>query len=475
AGTSPKGLVEETARLISEARYNNKILQFLQDQMMATVKVWGNEPHEELMVTLRACKRMIGRHARRFDLDKFYTVGDAKWLAERLSQILEEHLNKRSVYYIVRSSIPEDRVLEDRQWLNDCLRFLFSERTDGEPSKFLGEWQQLKLELQRKLDNLTFIEEGDYMIPNLEAPIGRTRHNEVHRAQWKGPAIGEGTKSVCPGDDVAVKKVIPGAYEMPWEKLAQFYSEVVLQASITHPNVARILAIGTNGVMVLDLADGDLAWWCKRQPLGDNTQLFIQVLRQAASGLRHLHDKRLVHRDIKPQNFLVFTGTDSEGQRGEESNHLAQSQIPIVQVCDFGLTVGQLEDSRVTTVTPQPGTEMYRPPELHNGKRHSRKSDVYSFGVVMNELVANMVRRTSSLPYGGAEGHALMKMQSIGKLAFQIPEECPNTLKDLILKCFDTAPSARPSMQEVEDVLEGLCKDFGVRQKAQPPATSLGG
>jgi len=86
----------------------------------------------------------------------------------------------------------------------------------------------------------------------------------------------------------------------------------------------------------------------------------LAIARQVLSALEYAHQRKLLHRDIKPGNILV----NDEG---------------LVKVVDFGLAK-RLVDSAFTshTTTGMPGTPLFMAPELLNGERATFRADIYS-------------------------------------------------------------------------------------------------
>lgn len=88
-----------------------------------------------------------------------------------------------------------------------------------------------------------------------------------------------------------------------------------------------------------------------------------KIAEGVLSGLSYLHERRIIHRDIKPQNILL----GSEGQ---------------VKLCDFGVS-GEVVNSLATTFT---GTSYYMAPERIQGQPYTVTSDVWSLGLTIMEV-----------------------------------------------------------------------------------------
>lgn len=127
-----------------------------------------------------------------------------------------------------------------------------------------------------------------------------------------------------------------------------FQNEAIALDRVRHPNVISRLGHGTardlSGTifhyLVLEyMPGGDLQRLIRERPPGLKNGL--RYLEQVCAGLRHAHDKGVIHRDIKPQNLLL--SGDHE----------------IVKIADFGVARVHQADTPITRV----GTNVYAPPE----------------------------------------------------------------------------------------------------------------
>ncbi|XP_038075579.1 mitogen-activated protein kinase kinase kinase 20-like [Patiria miniata] len=173
-----------------------------------------------------------------------------------------------------------------------------------------------------------------------------------------------------------------------------------------------------------------------------------------ARGLHYIHQQKYQHGDVKSQN-MVITRDDT------------------LKICDFG-TARHCE-STFTTENIR-GSWAWMAPEVigerHNSQPQTKakvthKSDVFSYAVVVWELL------TGKEPFAGETTLDFMQATGGQRRRLEIPKECPQTLRDLLTKCWDHDHTKRPRMDEILSRSElgriTLCSDFDIDRIAPEP------
>lgn len=155
------------------------------------------------------------------------------------------------------------------------------------------------------------------------------------------------------------------------ERVERFEREAHATSRLQHPNIVTIYDHWEEKgrhFIAMEYLDGqtlrDLMQAQGALPLKDA----INIAAQTLSALAHAHDRKVIHRDIKPDNIFVLPG-----------GH--------VKLTDFG--IARLTEQPALTSNGQVfGTPSYMSPEQIEGKHIDHRSDLFSVGVLLYEMLA---------------------------------------------------------------------------------------
>ena len=209
---------------------------------------------------------------------------------------------------------------------------------------------------------------------------------------------------------------------------------------LKHPNVIEIfeLAQDRQGVpfLVMEFHSGKNIKLLLGEGVERIAYLVPTLIRTAAEGLAYFHDQGWVHRDIKPDNYLV-------GDEGE------------AKLIDFALA--QKQSSAWARLMPGSrkiqGTRSYMAPEQIRAKPADRRADIYSFGCMMWEIVTGRTPFTASNPDELLRKHLHQPPPPAASTNKNVTVDC----NDLIVRMMAKKPQDRPqSMWDVVRTLQAI-------------------
>lgn len=239
--------------------------------------------------------------------------------------------------------------------------------------------------------------------------------------------------------------------------VARFTREAFAAAQLSHPNIIQIYDIGeTNGTRFFSMEyvpGRTLAELVKQRGKLDPETAVGYVL-QAARGLKHAHDRGMIHRDVKPDNLML----DDQGHI--KLGDLGLVKTPATRRHDDSLG-GQSSDSDaglnslphdMTGARIALGTPAYMSPEqCRDAANVDHRADIYSLGCTLYVLV------TGRQPFDGTTAVELMTKHAYEPLVppehivARVPREVSEVIQRMMAK---EADDRFQSMGEVIRTLE---------------------
>ena len=274
-------------------------------------------------------------------------------------------------------------------------------------------------------------------------PIGRGASGLVHRGVWEHGRVKR---------DVAIKELLLTSSEiMHAEALEDFLIEITYMHALRHENVVDFIGIALppgeelNLYLVTELMQyGSVRDVLDKKGSNLPFSLRLRLTLDAAKGVEHLHKKKLIHRDLKPQNLLVNKGW-------------------VCKVSDFGVSTVRPTITRTMTCI---GTPVYMAPEVLSKNKYSEKADVYSFGVLLYELFTGYI--PYSRPPYDTMNQAQLMLVILEESARPSLDGMHPALAQLIQDCWNTDASLRPAMPELIVRLRRLKGQLDAEMPQQP-------
>jgi len=238
---------------------------------------------------------------------------------------------------------------------------------------------------------------------------------------------------------VAVK-VLTGELAVHEELVERFRREAMSAAQLHHPNITQVYDFGEEGdrlFMVMELLEGKDLKELIEGAAGGSVLQRLRLMSQVAAGMGVVHERGLVHRDLKPGNIHVTPdGT--------------------AKIMDFGLV--RLSDSNMTATGMVMGSPAYMSPEQLRGQRVDARSDVFALGAVFYELLAGK----RAFP---GRGLADIMMNVLNREVVPFSEAAPATPAPValaVVRCLRKDPAERyRTAGELHAALEVLEAAYG--------------
>ena len=221
----------------------------------------------------------------------------------------------------------------------------------------------------------------------------------------------------------------------------EFERETKLMAEVAHPTIVRLISYmrpnivdnkPASAVIFTEfMKNGSLEAYLNKAREDpdkyewDNTKKMISLFGIAV-GMKHIHQKGVIHRDLKTGNVL-----------------LDDNLYP--RITDFGL-------SKITKIQETQsvfgGTVQYMAPEvMSEDSYYSFPVDVYAYSMIIYEVITGLP------PYGNLNYFQIF-YKVMNSARPPIPNDFPEAYKNLMIRCWDQDPQNRPTFNDIVDELQ---------------------
>ncbi|KAL4661477.1 hypothetical protein H8957_015487 [Semnopithecus entellus] len=219
--------------------------------------------------------------------------------------------------------------------------------------------------------------------------------------------------------------------DLPQELKIKFLQEAKILKQYDHPNIVKLIGVCTQRqpvYIIMELVSGgDFLTFLRRKKDELKLKQLVKFSLDAAAGMLYLESKNCIHRDLAARNCLV----------GENN---------VLKISDFGMS--RQEDGGVYSSSGLKQIPIkWTAPEALNYGRYSSESDVWSFGILLWETFSLGV-----CPYPGMTNQQAREQVERG-YRMSAPQNCPEDISKIMMKCWDYKPENRPKFSELQKEL----------------------
>lgn len=233
--------------------------------------------------------------------------------------------------------------------------------------------------------------------------------------------VSKKTGANCVAKEINISKMTPKGRD-------EALREVRVLTKLQHPNIISykesFIQNGNLYIMTDYCEGGDLASRIRRNSLKScyfTEEEILDWFVQICLALKHVHDQKILHRDIKSQNIFLTRNN-------------------IVKLGDFG--IAKILENTMELAKTCVGTPYYLSPEICENKPYDSKSDIWSLGCVLYELA------TLRKPFSA--GNVKSLVFKIVKGAYPpLPLRYSFEFRNLMIHLFKVNPKERPSVNNI--------------------------
>ncbi|KAL7117747.1 hypothetical protein ACP275_03G092800 [Erythranthe tilingii] len=242
-------------------------------------------------------------------------------------------------------------------------------------------------------------------------------------------SCGDLYRGIYLGEDVAIKVLRSEHLNNSLE--VEFAQEVAILREVRHENIVSFIGACTKlphlCIITEYMPRGSLYEYLHKNHRELKLPQLLKYAIDVCKGMEYLHEKNVIHRDLKTANLLMDTSN-------------------VVKVADFGVARFQNNGGVMTAET---GTYRWMAPEVINHQPYDQKADVFSFAIVLWELVTAKIPYDTMTPLQAALGVRQ-------GLRPELPKNAHPKLIEIMQKCWEALPIDRPPFSEIRIELEEL-------------------
>ena len=285
-----------------------------------------------------------------------------------------------------------------------------------------------------------------------ETQLGQGSYGVVFKATWRGREVAVKVlklpERTVDATEVANKKLLEKVEEITKD----FVTEVEVCCDLNHPNLVRLLGYADKPRLMImqELLRGNsidhqlyIEGWKPTQEQilksAHDVALGMEYLHTKFQAKDNVHDRPIIHRDLKTPNLLLAT----RPMEGEDV---------VVKITDFGLSRDKALDDMAHSQTAMMtgcGSVLWMAPEILLGDVYNEKIDVFSYAMCLVELV-NCKLPWTGVAMGAEVPHKVTRGQRpLKQLKGTEARPVDPRLSKLIRDCWDQRASSRPDFTTV--------------------------
>ncbi|RHZ61661.1 hypothetical protein Glove_346g78 [Diversispora epigaea] len=261
--------------------------------------------------------------------------------------------------------------------------------------------------------------------------IGKGGFSKIYKATWKRYNGIKYDGTIRRFETEVVLKVLNNSQNVDSEFLKELKHTFQFDRNMYNTrNIIKCFGVTQdpqtkNYAFILDYAlDGDLHHFVYKNFEEFTWKEKIRYLCGIIEGIKRIHKKKIIHRDLHSGNILV------DNPRS-------------IAISDLGFSQPASNGSRKSQIY---GIIPYTAPELFKDQPYSYASDIYSFGMIMWELTSG------HRPFHDQEHGPKLILDILDGKRPEITEDTPECWVNLMKRCWHPNPSQRPTIQEIHEM-----------------------